>query len=67
MPNLTVGVLGAGGHIGLVQAAALASLGYSTIGYDLDLGRVRAVSYTHLDVYKRQGNSFSNIQNYNKE
>ncbi|HOB28886.1 MAG: UDP-glucose/GDP-mannose dehydrogenase family protein [Dethiobacteria bacterium] len=52
MPNLTVGVLGAGGHVGLVQAAALASLGYSTIGYDLDLGRVRDLQKGKLPFYE---------------
>jgi UDPglucose 6-dehydrogenase len=32
-----IGVIGGLGHIGLIQAACLAKLGYMTIAYDIDL------------------------------
>ena len=39
---------------GTTQAVAM-RLGRRFIGADINLGAIQTVSYTHLDVYKRQG------------
>ena len=45
--TVTLGVVGLG-YVGLPLAVEKAKAGFHVIGFD-------AVSYTHLDVYKRQG------------
>lgn len=52
MPDLTVGIVGGGGHVGLVQAAGLASLGYYTIAYDLNAARIRDLQKGILPFYE---------------
>lgn len=40
MKTIKIGVVGGLGHIGLVQAACLAKLGYKTIAYDIDIVKI---------------------------
>ena len=43
MKGNKIGVMGGLGHIGLIQAACLAKLGYKTTAYDIDLGRMKGI------------------------
>ncbi len=43
MKENKIGVMGGLGHIGLIQAACLAKLGYKTTAYDIDLGRMKGL------------------------
>ncbi|HOA35678.1 MAG TPA: UDP-glucose/GDP-mannose dehydrogenase family protein [Bacillota bacterium] len=52
MPDLIVGIVGGGGHVGLVQAAGLASLGYYTIAYDLNSARIRELQKGIIPFYE---------------
>ena len=46
-------VVGAG-HAGCEAALAAARMGFETICFTVSMDSVASVSYTHLDVYKRQ-------------
>ena len=50
--EIKIAVIGLG-YVGL-PLARLFSTKYPTVGFDMNQHRVDAVSYTHLDVYKRQ-------------
>lgn len=52
MHNLAVGVVGGGGHVGLVQAAGLASLGYYTIAYDLNAAWIKELQKGNVPFYE---------------
>ncbi|MCW3489905.1 UDP-glucose dehydrogenase family protein [Dethiobacter alkaliphilus] len=41
--NVVIGVVGGLGHIGLIQSACLAGLGYNTIAYDIDKEKIAGV------------------------
>lgn len=43
MGIVKIGVMGGVGHIGLVQAACLAKLGYKTIAYDIDTEKIKGI------------------------
>ncbi len=43
MNNITAGIIGGLGHIGLIQAACLAELGYVTIAYDKDQNKFKKI------------------------
>ena len=43
-----------GGHAGCEAALAAARMGLKTIIFAISLDSIATVSYTHLDVYKRQ-------------
>ena len=43
-----------GGHAGCEAAAASANMGAQTCLVTMDMNKIGPVSYTHLDVYKRQ-------------
>ena len=51
--NYDVVVVGAG-HAGCEAALACARLGLETILFTISVDSIATVSYTHLDVYKRQ-------------
>ena len=57
MPNVVenydVVIIGAG-HAGCEAALASARLGLNTIVFTVSVDSIASVSYTHLDVYKRQ-------------
>ena len=43
MEKTKIGIVGGLGHIGLVQAACLAKLGYQTVAYDKNLTKVEKI------------------------
>lgn len=43
MKEYKIGVMGGLGHIGLIQAACLAKLGYKTTAYDINLEKMRCI------------------------
>ena len=54
--GIQLGIVGYGGMGGFHHRNASKIEGVQVVGaYDIDPVRVQAVSYTHLDVYKRQG------------
>ena len=51
--NCDIVVVGAG-HAGCEAALAAARLGFETVMFTVSVDSIAPVSYTHLDVYKRQ-------------
>lgn len=52
MEKAQIGVVGGLGHIGLIQAACLAKLGYKTTGYDKDMQKVEEILKGNLPFYE---------------
>ncbi len=52
MIETKLGVIGGGGHIGLVHAACLASLGYNVVAYDLDTFKISSLEKGSVPFYE---------------
>ena len=52
MKKTKVGIVGGLGHIGLVQAACLAKLGYQTAAYDQDIKKLEKISQGLLPFFE---------------
>ena len=48
----TVGIVGGLGHIGLIQAACLAKLGYKSIAYDINSSKVKDILRRKMPFYE---------------
>ena len=52
LQDIKIGVMGGGGHIGLVYAACLSSLGYPTVAYDPDAATLENIKKGCLPFYE---------------